>query len=285
MNKTITDTIPCHSKEESRNKSTFYHKKFPDIPSLSSSELVTLQLNHRNDNGESRGKEQHCPIDNSNDTRIILVDVRSKSERLISTIPDAVSLQSFEKEIVPSLLLLLPPTITKQIVVTKSSSSLPVVTEDDKIGTTTTSVDDGERIISSDDVKVIIYCTIGYRSGVEARRLKDKYSFLKGIIYNLDGIVPYTHAISSLSLPRSKCNGEGDEDLTGETLKKLALIDPRTKQVTDRVHVYGPTWNCVAGGFEAVSFSLPVMLLRSMLVGITVAWCKIQRYSRFRYQS
>jgi len=120
---------------------------------------------------------------------------------------------------------------------------------------------------------------------VEARRLKDKYSFLKGIIYNLDGIVPYTHAISSLSLPRSKCNGEGDEDLTGETLKKLALIDPRTKQVTDRVHVYGPTWNCVAGGFEAVSFSLPVMLLRSMLVGITVAWCKIQRYSRFRYQS
>jgi len=270
MNKNTTDTIPCHSKEESRNKSTFYHKKFPDIPSLSSSELVTLQLNHRNDNGESRGKEQHCPIDNSNDTRIILVDVRSKSERLISTIPDAVSLQSFEKEIVPSLLLLLPPTITKQIVVTN---------------TTATSVDDGERIISSDDVKVIIYCTIGYRSGVEARRLKDKYSFLKGNIYNLDGIVPYTHAISSLSLPRSKCDGEGDEDLTGETLKKLALIDPRTKQVTDRVHVYGPTWNCVAGGFEAVSFSLPVMLLRSMLVGITVAWCKIQRYSRFRYQS
>lgn len=43
---------------------------------------------------------------------------------------------------------------------------------------------------------VVTYCTIGYRSGLEAQRLRQIYNI--GNIRHLDGIVPYTHACAAL---------------------------------------------------------------------------------------
>lgn len=95
---------------------------------------------------------------------------------------------------------------------------------------------------------VVTYCTMGYRSGMEAARLKRRYPRLQ--VYNLDGIVAYTYAV------RKK-----NPDSTG-------LVDPQTNQATNRVHVFGSMWNWVDPQvYEARAFALPVLLVRLLQVG------------------
>lgn len=70
--------------------------------------------------------------------------------------------------------------------------------------------------------EVVTYCTIGYRSGVYAQKLREKgwkASNLRG------SILAWTHA-------------------------GLDLV--RTGAPTRRVHVYGATWDLAAEGYEAV---------------------------------
>mmetsp|Transcript_2722 Transcript_2722/g.7989 ORF Transcript_2722/g.7989 Transcript_2722/m.7989 type:complete len:233 (+) Transcript_2722:133-831(+) len=101
----------------------------------------------------------------------------------------------------------------------------------------------------SPDASVVVYCTIGYRSGMEARRLKEKHG-LDGRIRNLDGIVSYTHAIGDMS----------DES--------VQLIKPDTGETTNIVHIFGRTWDCVHLSFETVHFNAPELALRSTQVGL-----------------
>ena len=101
----------------------------------------------------------------------------------------------------------------------------------------------------SPDASVVVYCTIGYRSGIEARRLKEKHDGLDGRIQNLDGIVPYTHAIGDMS----------DQS--------MQLIDA-TGERTNVVHIFGRTWNCVHSRFETVHFNAPELALRSSQAGL-----------------
>ena len=102
----------------------------------------------------------------------------------------------------------------------------------------------------SPDASVVVYCTIGYRSGIEARRLKEKHDGLDGRIHNLDGIVPYTHAIGDMS----------DQS--------MQLIKPDTGERTNVVHIFGRTWNCVHSRFETVHFNAPELALRSSQAGL-----------------
>lgn len=95
---------------------------------------------------------------------------------------------------------------------------------------------------------VVTYCTIGYRSGLEARRLKKEFN-LNGRIANLDGIVSYTHACS--------CS-----DREGAN-----LVDPVTKQTTKEVHVFGEKWDCTDESFRSVFFSKPAGIWESVRVG------------------
>jgi sodium/bile acid cotransporter 7 len=71
--------------------------------------------------------------------------------------------------------------------------------------------------------RVVVYCTIGYRSGLAAKALRERgveASNLKG------GVLLWTHA--------------------GQ-----ALADP-AGQPTRRVHVYGRKWDLAANGYETV---------------------------------
>lgn len=71
--------------------------------------------------------------------------------------------------------------------------------------------------------KVVAYCTIGYRSGKYADELRKD-----GVeVYNLEG--------SLLAWVR-----DGGK-----------IVDPKGKE-TKTVHVYGPTWNKLPPGYEAV---------------------------------
>jgi len=73
------------------------------------------------------------------------------------------------------------------------------------------------------DTRVIVYCTIGYRSGLAARELRHE-----GFdAYNLvGGVLGWAHS------------GRGFTTPTGEP--------------TDRVHVYGRRWSLLPEGFEPV---------------------------------
>lgn len=73
------------------------------------------------------------------------------------------------------------------------------------------------------DSAIVVYCTIGYRSGVYVKKLEKK-----GVrAYNLKGgILSWVHA------------GQGVVDEQGA--------------VTKRVHVYGEEWNLLPEGFEGV---------------------------------
>jgi rhodanese-related sulfurtransferase len=106
----------------------------------------------------------------------------------------------------------------------------------------------------SPETKVVTYCTIGYRSGMEARRLQSQYA-LEGRISSLDGIVAYTHALAS-------------DERNGKAPK---VVDKMGRE-TRNIHTFGKSWNCVSAEYEAQHFSPPVLILRYIQVGGTVVW-------------
>jgi rhodanese-related sulfurtransferase len=199
---------PPSSKKEKkcRKASQFYQNRFPDIPPMSSSELLQRNL----------------------DENLIIVDVRTKPERQVSMIIGAISLETFERDVVDTL-----PT---------SGDQLPTI---------------------------VTYCTIGYRSGMEARRLRQKYH-LEGRIYSLDGIVAYTHA-------RAALENEENSNSNGELAAKRRLIRtadaPNTQQPameeTNQVHTFGAVWNLAQDGYVTRHFSIFVLLGRTAQVGGT----------------
>ena len=102
------------------------------------------------------------------------------------------------------------------------------------------------------DATVVVYCTIGYRSGVSARRLGEKHG-IEGRIRNLDGIVSYTHAV-----------GDNPDE-------SIQLVNSETGESTNIVHIFGPTWNCVHEKYKTVHFDVPELAVRSCQVGLTSA--------------
>lgn len=72
---------------------------------------------------------------------------------------------------------------------------------------------------------VVPYCTIGFRSGICARRLRDEGHTN---VQNSEGIVMYTH--------------------------DSGILVTEDGQQTKRVHTYGATWNLAADGYETVQF-------------------------------
>ena len=130
-----------------------YHESFPDVAAISVEELLKMQ----------------------EDGKVLLVDVRELSERHVSMIPGAVSVEQFESS-------------NRQY---------------------------GETA-------VVVYCTIGYRSGRYAETLAGKWPR----VYNLrGGILAWAHA---------------GREVVGQEGK------------TRRVHVYGRKWDLLPQGYEAV---------------------------------
>ena len=115
---------------------------------------------------------------------------------------------------------------------------------------------------------VVTYCTLGYRSGLQAVRLKRQYPNLN--VYSLDGIVPFTHVLADMDQQeqeqRSEMEPHETQDSTGTTIHEgsfsLALVDPSTGQPTNRVHTFGPMWNFSHLSYQAQWFSPVTLLMR-----------------------
>ena len=164
--------------------------------------------------------------------KFILVDARSRAEQMVSMIPNAITLIQFEANLNSS-----------------------------------TSADAGTSLeYPSASEVVVIYCTIGYRSGLEAQRLRHKYHLN---VKNLDGIVGYTHACAQLQ-DQEATGGNPNKIVKGENsnTRRYALVDPNTQQPTTKVHVFGSMWDVASDGFQTEWFSKFDMVLRGIEVGV-----------------
>jgi len=219
------------AKEEAETTSLKYQSLFPEIPPLSSRDLLKDTFSS---NAQSSLNNNNTPQWTIHERKVILVDVRSRPEREVSIISGAISIDEFRNEVLPSL--------------QPSGDGLQL---------------DDERPHHNDKNGIVVatYCTIGYRSGVEARKLVSDYpSIFSNIdnntneeegdksmqIYNLDGIVPFA-------------NSTLDVEIQDNTTMPPLLIEPILKQSTNRVHVYGSAWakylSTQEGVLEPVVFS------------------------------
>ena len=138
-----------------------------------------------------------------------------------------------------------------------------------------------------DEPLVVTYCTIGYRSGLEARRLGLQYPEMKDRIRSLDGCVSYTHALGKVLDEKEdendtileKTNKAQPTSKDGKTPQNpLKLVDPKTGESTNQVHTFGGMWGCIDDKhFEATHFSIFELLLRMLQVMIAVITCTYLR--------
>jgi rhodanese-related sulfurtransferase len=167
--------------QECQQQVTNYQGHFPDVPTMTSEQLVQ--------------KLQAKTEDATNDNIIILVDVRTKQEQTVSMIPGAIPLHKLQ----------IPP-------------------------------------CPREDQEMIVYCTVGYRSGREAQRLQEAYPQWKGKVYNLDGILAYSFVEGAPSLVTQSAHNNGTTTTTPTSIS------------TNKIHTYGPTWNFANPNYEAVWF-------------------------------
>ena len=151
----VRDDTPRAQRIDQKIEKMFseYQRHFKDTPVISAREMIALQR----------------------DTKVLVVDVRTKGERQVSIIPHSIPKEDFER--------------------------------------------DETRYKNK---KIIVYCTIGYRSGLYAAKLRKK-----GLdAYNLKGgVLAWASA------------GQLFTDQKGQT---------------KRVHVYGTKWNLLPPDYEAV---------------------------------
>mmetsp|Transcript_28583 Transcript_28583/g.47307 ORF Transcript_28583/g.47307 Transcript_28583/m.47307 type:complete len:230 (-) Transcript_28583:151-840(-) len=104
---------------------------------------------------------------------------------------------------------------------------------------------DIEGLSKDDDKKnkmIVTYCSIGYRSGLEAEHLKDVLTKDREL-FNLDGILAYTHALTKRP-------------------DAPPLIDPVTGEATKKVHSFSKQWDCAEDSYATTRFSIAEALLR-----------------------
>jgi len=218
------------AEEEAETTSLKYQSLFPEIPPLSSRDLLLDTFSSHAQSSPTNNNTLQWTVHGK---KVILVDVRSRPEREVSIISGAISIDEFRNEVLPSL---------------QSLDELQL--DDDRTNNNT----------RQNGIAVATYCTIGYRSGVEARKLVIDYPSVfcnqnntsddeeadKSIkIYNMDGIIPFA-------------NSTLEEEIQDNTIPTL-LIEPISKQPTNRVHVYGSAWekylSTQEGILEPVVFS------------------------------
>jgi rhodanese-related sulfurtransferase len=211
---------------------------FPDVESLSSEKLLHDTFSTEIFRTDDV-KAHQWTIDGEN---ALLVDVRTRPERNISMITGSIPLEEFNKNVLPKLVDLSPDDVVSQ------------------------------------PNTIIFYCTIGYRSGMESRKLQNKYPFLfhqewkaenhvksethnsnkkrqpKMQVKNLDGILNFANALEASEAERrmNLASSKGPNKHTTDGL----LINPNTNKPTNRVHVYGPSWkHCLSARYDPVVFS------------------------------
>ena len=226
-----------------------YQSQFPEIPTMTSQELIerwkqqdredderdnsVIASNNSNDSdvSSSSSSRGYYSCDSfkktsSNFGPLLLLDVRSKAERDVSIIPGAISMDDFERT----------KWINKHVHNSSPEENSPSTST---IAPTTTAVP-----------TIVLYCTIGYRSGREAQRLVDDLTsndvgggieIGKSVdIKNLDGILAYSFVDDAPPLMSRLSQQDGGSDFV----------------MTRHIHSYGKEWSSAMNPeYDAVYFN------------------------------
>ncbi len=240
---------------EAEAASQKYQALFPDVSSVSSRELLHDTFSSADD--VAAAEQSNNSINwKLHGEDVLLVDVRTRSEREVSMISGAITLQEFRECILPSLLEVPNQCIQNKSTLMKNGIYQKVHKEE--CGNAPASL---SSTYCNRPGIVALYCTIGYRSGLEARKIQKGYPYLfvqpddddeeedevqdDGMhgrikIVNLDGIVSFANATSDISSGMQ--NLAIPEEGMDVQYNTPLLIEPSTKQYTNRVHVYGSSW-------------------------------------------
>ena len=246
----VSTAAPRSDKlEEALTQVRQNQSQWTEVPTMSGEGLFELFQEHQRHSNNNTNNEEHAESD------FVLVDVRSKAERRVSVIANSISLKEYNEIYAPKR--------------NKNPS-------------------DGASSSSSSGTKVILYCTIGYRSGMEATHLLHRDPSLNGRIYNMAGIVAFSHAVvhhaqgqgntnitdatgnmptnttasprTSLSEPSNYHRTPTVEALDPDWAWNL-LVDPATQSPTRLVHTFGDTWDlCPENEIETRQFSTLALL-------------------------
>lgn len=164
----------------------------------------------------------------------LLVDVRTKDERDISVIPGAISMKDFKTQM--------------------------------------KSID--KKKTQHHNLNVITYCTIGFRSGLQAQHIQNKYKLGYGRVHSLDGIAAYTHAITEV-LPKPMTLNHSRPQTIKESMNLIvisnnSLVTPSGHETT-HVHTFGNIWSNTVDqdhGYHATFFKPIRFILESAKVGV-----------------
>lgn len=214
-----------------------YHAMFPKVPCMTSKELVDRwrQIDKMEDEKDDSDGSDQAPTTNATEQPgpLLLIDVRSKAEQKVSMIQGALAMEDMET--------------TNWI---------------------NRYVHNFDGIQTGGIPTIVLYCTVGYRSGREAQWLIDDLSSTYGIeigkaveIKNLDGILAYSFVEDAPPLLRPCHKGSSDSFMTR------------------RIHTYGREWaEAVHPSFDTVCFdSKPKKALHLMQTGLLSGVRMLQR--------
>jgi len=259
-----------------------YHSLFPEIPLIASKTMIqetcsstlpksNVTSSHPGDcesrTKHSNQKSSHWKYDGRD---VLLVDVRTPQEQRVSMIAGAVTLGHFKSEFLPIILEKSGHPDEKGKLSDQSHSYTKLDVKEDGRG------NDAIPTPCSNPEMIVMYCTVGYRSGMEARKLKNDFPSLfnddneherngaKLKIGNLDGIVNFANSNMDIAIS----NYYARDQLAVRSASNSLLVNPKTQQPTMRVHVYGTPWkSCISPEVhEIVTFSKLDFLLKSVRV-------------------
>ena len=139
-----------------------------------------------------------------------------------------------------------------------------------------------ERFKAQSPVR-IVYCTIGYRSGMEAQRLQQRYPLWR--IDNLDGSVAYSHALVN-ETDAAALNCDSSTTATGQpkqqqhttvTLPRIVHPETETGEPVNLIHTFGKAWDYLPPQrYLGVHFRRIATLGRTLQVGGRAVVCSTQ---------
>ena len=108
-----------------------------------------------------------------------------------------------------------------------------------------------KNVHSDDEIKYIVvpYCTIGHRSGIFATQLIESKGWDKDLVFNGQGVVPWSYESLDLEVPLEHHTmvKDNDNDLNAPIIKTTSTFN---------LHVFGSRWDIADPKYVTTTFSV-----------------------------
>jgi rhodanese-related sulfurtransferase len=243
-----------------------YQKRFRSVQCLSSEDFLQRNYyHHPSTTTEAAAEATTTTLDADDVVQVVLLDARTAPERNVSIIQGAVPVADYYNNI--------------------HNHNHHHQGRTRRGGND--NGDSGNEVNNGTQPTIIIcYCTIGYRSGLEATRLQRLCP--DATVYNLDGIVAFSHASISYNHCRRsrKESAAGSHDDAADAVddqhhhQHYQLVDPATGASVRTIHTFASVWDYLdPDHYDGVHFPLYSLPFRLFQVGARL----IVRHSQTLY--